>query len=104
MEVTIYSLTYRGQPGGPLHVSFEPHDPNSTLTVGRSEAAVTYFADTSISWPVATPGDAILERDEIGRLVLVWNCDGQRQQAGANEVLVFAQHGLRGFRCTSQPR
>jgi hypothetical protein len=104
VEVTIYGLSFRGEPSGLLHLSFEPHNPNSTFEiVDTNGRKAVYPAQTGIDWVVAAPEGAALERDDIGRTVLGWNLRGTRTQSTANTVLIFAEHGLHGFRIIREP-
>ena len=102
-KVTIYGLTFRGDPTGALHLAFEPQNPNSSFTVEKDGQRHTYPADTSMSWMIAAPEGSTLERDEIGRLVLAWSLYGKRTRSDANEVLSLARLGLHGFRVLRQP-
>lgn len=99
-EVKIYGLSF-GEPGGGVHLSFEPHNPHSTLTIDGKE----YRAQTGFDsdWMVAVPAGVAKERDEIGRLVLSWDLHGKRVQATASEVLSLAKLGLHGFRVLREP-
>ncbi|MCI0459792.1 MAG: hypothetical protein L0Z62_22815 [Gemmataceae bacterium] len=102
--VTIYGLIFRGEPSGALHLSLEPHDSHSTLTVESMGKRNVYPAETGIDWVVAAPEGAKLERDEIGRMVLAWNnLHGNRMQSSANEVWSLAKLGLHGFRFLREP-
>jgi len=103
-QVTVYGLIFRGEPSGALHLSLEPHDPHSTLTVESIGKRNVYPAETGIDWVVAAPERATLERDEIGRMVLAWNnLHGNRMQSSANEVWSLAKLGLHGFRFLREP-
>jgi len=100
MEVTVFGLTYGDNLA--LHLSLEPHDPNSTLTVGPPGPIVKYRADTSRSWGVAVPDGSVLERNEIGLMSLAWNFQGCRVRASANDVFSFADLGLHEFQFRRQ--
>ena len=102
--VPVYGLIFRGEPGGALHLSLEPHNPNSILTINDNMGQIQkYPADTSLSWIVAAPKSASQERDEIGRLVLAWDCRGNRVLSSANEVWSLAKLELHGFRFLHEP-
>jgi len=103
VEVTIYGLIYRGEPSGCLHLSLEPPNAQSTLTVESRGQRHEYPAQTGIDWVVAAPEGASLERDSIGRMVLAWNLHGNRTQSSANEVWSLAKLGLHGFRFLREP-
>jgi hypothetical protein len=103
VEVTVYGLVFRGEPSGGLHLSLEPHNPNSTLTVESNGIRNVYPAETGVDWTVAAPPGATLERDEIGRLVLVWDRNRTKMQADALEVWSMAKHGRNGFRFLREP-
>lgn len=103
VEVTVYGLVFRGEPGGVLHLSLEPHNPHSTLTVESNGTRHVYRAETGIDWVVAAPEGAKLERDAAGDMVLVWNFQGNRTESSANEVWSLAHLGLHGFRFLREP-
>lgn len=105
VDIPIYGMTFREGPGGSgaLHLSFEPHNPNTTLVVEKSGNRNNYPAETGIDWVVAAPEGSTLERDEKGLKVLAWNRNGVRRRSGAGEVWNFAKLGLHGFRFLSQP-
>jgi hypothetical protein len=102
-EVTIYGLVYKGEPPGALHLSLEPQNANSWLVVESMGQRHEYPADTSMHWVISVPGESTLERDDIGRLTLVWDLRGRRIQSDANSVWSFARHGLHGFRFVRGP-
>jgi hypothetical protein len=102
-EVAIYGLVYKGDPVRALHLSLEPQNPNSRLVIESGGQRHEYPADTSMSWVVVVPEESTLERDDIGRLTLVWDLRGRRIQSDANSVLSFARHGLHGFRFVRGP-
>jgi hypothetical protein len=102
MEVTIYGLSYKGDPTHLVHLSFTPHNPNSRMLVGR-EGEEEYPADTSMTWVVTVPEGSVLERDDLGRLVLAWDLDGGRIQSDAGEALVYARRGTYGFHIVREP-
>lgn len=101
-EVTIYGLGF-GEPGGALHLSFEPHNPHSTLTIDGKDGRKEYQAQTGIDWVVAAPEGAALERDETGMMTLAWTFHGGRRHSSASEVLALARLGLHGFRILREP-
>jgi hypothetical protein len=104
VKVTIYGMTFHeGPSGGALHLSFDPHNPNTKLVVEREGKRNEYPAKTGIDWVVAAPEGSTLERNELGLRVLVWNRNGTRRRSTANEVWSFAKLGLHGFRFLSQP-
>jgi hypothetical protein len=103
VTVPIHGMVFRGEPGGALHLSFEPHDPHSTLTVESVGERHEYPAETGIDWLVAAPEGAALERNEIGLPVLVWKPRGKRTESRANEVWSLANLGLHGFRFLRRP-
>ncbi|MBI1918690.1 MAG: hypothetical protein HYS12_28685 [Planctomycetes bacterium] len=103
VEVTIYGLVFRGDPVGALHLSFEPHNPHSKLTVGSRGERKEYPAQTGIDWVVAAPEGAKLERNTNGQRVLVWELHGNRMESSANEVWSLANLGLHGFRFLHEP-
>jgi hypothetical protein len=104
VEVTIYGMVFRSKPGGALepngalHLSFEPHNPNSTLTVESMGNRAVYEAETGIDSIVAAPEGATLERNESGQMVLAWDLHDNRVQSDANEVWALAKLVLHGFR------
>jgi hypothetical protein len=102
VKVTIYGLVFRGEPGGTLHLSLEPHNPHSKMMVEKMGQRIEYTAETGTDWIVAAPEGATLERDKFGRMVLAWNFRGNRS-SGANEVWSFAKLGLHGFRFLHEP-
>lgn len=102
-EVTIYGMSFRGEPGGALHLSFEPHNPSSELTVESGGQRTAYPAETGIDWLVAAPEGAALERDDNGRTALVWDLHGTPMKSSALEVWTFARLGLHGFRFLREP-
>jgi hypothetical protein len=103
MEVTIYGMIFDGEQPGPLHLSLEPHDPTSRLTVTRSNHRQEYPAKTGLDWVVAAPEGATLERDETGGKTLAWDFRGHREKSSANDVWTFAKLGLHGFRFLKIP-
>lgn len=103
VKVTVYGMIFRGERGGALHLSLEPHNPHSKLTVESGGHRNEYPAETGIDWLVAAPEGATLERDGTGRMVLVWNLHGHRMESSANEVWSFAKLGLHGFRFLREP-
>jgi hypothetical protein len=103
VKVTIYGMTFREEPSGCLHLSFEPHNPRSALVVESDKGSNKYRAETGIDWVVAAPEGSTLERNEFGQLVLAWDRNGRRRKARPNEVWSFAKSGLHGFRFLSQP-
>jgi hypothetical protein len=103
VEVTVYGMIFRGEPGGTLHLSFEPHNPHSRLTVENEGERREFPAETGIDWVVAAPEGASLEWDENRRLVLAWDLHGRRMQSGAHEAWTFAGLGLHGFRFLREP-
>jgi hypothetical protein len=98
-EVTIYGLIFRGDPSGSLHLSLEPHNPHSTLTIENN----VYPAETGIDWVVAAPKGATLERNDVRQIVLVWELRGNRMRSSANEVWSLAKLGLHGFLVLREP-
>jgi hypothetical protein len=98
VEVTVYGLVFRGEPGGALHLSLEPHNPHCSLTVESNGQRHVYPAAIGIDSIVAAPEGATLERDKAGEIVLAWDLHGNRIQSGANEVWSLAKLGLHGFR------
>lgn len=103
VKVTIYGMTFREEPSGCLHLSFEPYNLKITLVEEHNGNRKEYPAETGIDWVVAAPEGATLERDEFGQLVLAWNRNGTRRRFKPNEVWSFAKLGLHGFRFLSQP-
>jgi hypothetical protein len=101
--VPIYGLVFRGAPGSALHLSFEPHNPQSKLTVESMGKRNEYPAETGIDWEVAAPEGAKLERNDIGMTVLAWDLYGKRRQSSANEVWSLAKLRLHGFRFLREP-
>jgi hypothetical protein len=103
VQVTIYGLVFPGEPSGALHLSFEPHNPQSTLEVKSEGNSKVYQAETGIDWVVAAPWGATLEQDGNGQRVLTWDLHGNRVQSSANEVWSLAKLGLHGFRFLREP-
>jgi hypothetical protein len=103
VEVTIYGMVFRGEPSGCLHLSFEPQNPQSTLTVESKGQRKEYHAETGMDWIVAAPEGATLERNPYGQLVLVWDRHGKRVQSSASDVMSLAHCGLHGFRFLHEP-
>ena len=101
--VPIYGLIFRGEPGGVVHLSLEPPNPHSTLTVESRGERKEYPAETGIDWVVAAPEGARLERDYSRETVLAWDWLGNRTQSSANEVWTLAKLGLHGFRFLREP-
>jgi len=56
-EVTIYGLSYKGEPTGALFLSLELQNPNARLIVEEMGHRHEYPADTSTTWAVSVPGD-----------------------------------------------
>lgn len=102
VKVTVYGMVFRGS-GGALHLSLEPHNAHSKMIVEIEGKPYEYPAETGIDWVVAAPEGATLERDEIGRMVLVWDLHGRRMKSSANEVSSLAKLGLHGFRFLRSP-
>jgi hypothetical protein len=102
-QVTIYGMVFRGEPGGALHLSFEPHNPHGKLLVESDRKRNEYPAETGIDWVVAAPEGATLERDGRGLMELAWDFRGNRTRSSANEVWSLANLGLHGFRFLRQP-
>jgi hypothetical protein len=103
-EVTIYGLTFRGDPSGLLHLSLEPHNPHSKFITEGMGQINEYPAETGIDWVVAIPEGATLSRsNNIGLPEVVWNFRGNPMHSSANEVLSLAKLGLHGFRVLRQP-
>jgi hypothetical protein len=98
MEVTVYQLTFTGDPSGLLHFSLEPHSPNCEFRVGNPGQEAVYRADTSVSWLITAPTSSRLERDsETGMMMLVWNGDGREFHSQANTAFALAHSNFRGF-------
>jgi hypothetical protein len=55
VEVPIYGLVFDGDPRGVLHLSFDPHNPQSALEVESKGKRNVYPAKTGIDWVVAAP-------------------------------------------------
>jgi hypothetical protein len=102
-QVPIYGLFYKGEPHRALHLSLEPQNPDSRLVVENMGQRHEYPADTSMTWVASVPEGSTLERDDIGRLTLVWDLRGRRMQSNANEVWSFARNDLHGFRFVGGP-
>jgi len=98
MNVTIYGLSFVNEPSGLLHLSLEPHNPNSTFSVGQPPIIQTYKGDTSQSWVVVAPTGATPVPQPIHGLVLRWSLNGADHYSPANEVFSLARLGLHGFR------
>jgi hypothetical protein len=104
VQVPIYGLIFTGEPSGALHLSFEPHNPQSTLEVESKGDRKVYHAETGIDWFVAAPWGATLERNANGqRVVLAWDLHGKRVRSSANEIWSLARLGLHGFRFLREP-
>lgn len=103
VAVTIYGQTFRGEPSGCSYLALEAPNPHSTLMIESDGKRNEYPAQTGIEWVVAAPEGATLERNEIGRMMLIWNRHGKRQHSNANEVWSLAKLRLHGFRFLSQP-
>src|SRR5262249_13210081 len=103
VEVPIYGLIFRGEPSGALHLSFEPHNPHSRLTIESMGKHDEYPAETGIDWVAAAPEGAKLERNNMGMTALTWDLHGKRMQSSANEVWSLANLGLHGFRFLREP-
>jgi hypothetical protein len=103
IDITVYGLIYRGDPSRALHLSLEPHNPNSKMEEERDGKWQTYPAEVGHDWLVAAPEGSTQERDDLGLMVLSWNLRGRRIQSGANEVWSFAKLGMHGFRFLSEP-
>ncbi len=102
-RVTIYGLVYSGAPISALHLSLEPHNPNSRLEVGRNGNHDTYPAKTGLDWVVGAPEGAKLERNRIGLMELVWDFHGKPTRSSANEIWSLANLGLHGFSFLQEP-
>ena len=103
VQVTVYGMVFRGEPTGALHLSLEPNNPNTKLTVKSDGRSIEYPAETGLDWVVAAPEGSTLERDEIGRMVLAHDLHGHRTKSSANDVWSFAKLGLNGFRFVREP-
>ena len=103
VEVTVYGMAFGGEPGRALHLSLEPQNPHSKLTVESGGQCNEYAAETGIDWVVAAPEGATLERDEFRRRVLAWDLHGHGMRSDANEVWTFARLGMHGFRFLREP-
>ncbi|HWY87022.1 MAG TPA: hypothetical protein VNX28_09875 [Gemmataceae bacterium] len=99
VKITIYGLVFRGEPSGSLHLSFEPHNPNTRLEVESTE----YPAEIGIDWVVDAPEGATLVRDKAGMMELAWDFRGNRTCSSANEIWTLANLGLHGFRFLHEP-
>ena len=104
LELPIYGLLFRGEPSASLHLSLEPHNPQSTLSIESVGHRNIYPAETGIDWVVATPGGAMLERNGNGQKLLTWNLHGNPIQSTANEVWSLAKLRLHGFHFLREPR
>jgi hypothetical protein len=102
VDVPIYGLTFRGDPSGLLHLSFEPFSPNLKFVEGSGPTAKEYSAQTGLNWIIAAPAGAKLERGDTG-LALIWDLHGTPQHSSASEVLSLAKLGLHGFLIPRQP-
>ena len=102
VEVTIFGMVFEGYLDA-LHLSFEPHNPNSSLIVGEGERRQVYPAKTGIDFLVSAPEGARLARDEIGRTVLAWNLHDHPMESDANSVFSFAKLEMHGFRFLREP-
>lgn len=103
-EIPIYGLYYRGAPTHALHLALEEHNPNCRLVVEEGTGQRhEYPADTSMTWLVSVPKGSTRVRDEIGRLVLAWDRDGERVRSDANEVWSLARLGILGFEVVREP-
>ncbi len=103
VEVPVYGMTFRDAPSPALHLSLEPHNPHSKLTIESGGQRKEYPAETGMDWMITAPEGATLERDEHGMLILAWDLHGQRMKSNANEVWTFAKLGLHGFRFLRKP-
>jgi hypothetical protein len=103
VEVTIHGLTFRGDPSGVLHLSFEPPSPHSTFTIEGKDGRHEYPAEIGLDWVIAAPEGAVVERDERGPAVLAWDLHGRRMRSTANEVFSLAKLRLHGFRIVREP-
>jgi hypothetical protein len=103
VKITIYGMTFREEPSGCLHLSFEPHNPKTMLVEERNGQRNEYPAETGIDWIVAAPEGSTQERNQFGQLVLAWDRNGKRRRSTAREVWNFAKFGLHGFGFISQP-
>jgi len=99
VKITVYELTYRGDPMGTVHFALEPHNPNCSMIVDQTE----YPAQVGLDCTIAAPVGAKIERDKLGRKILEWDFHGKRTQSDANEVWSLANLGLHGFRILGQP-
>lgn len=98
-EIRIYGMRFRDAPIGFLDLSFDPHSPNSTLTVDGTP----YPAETGIDWVIAVPVSVRFETDAVGRKVLAWDWKGEPLRATAQNALSLAELGLHGFRLKHAP-
>jgi hypothetical protein len=103
VEVTVYGMVFREEPASALHLSLEPHNPHSKLTVESGGQRHEYPAETGIDWVVAAPEGATLERDELNRLALAWDLYGHAMRSSANEVWSLANLREHGFRFLHEP-
>jgi hypothetical protein len=97
MKVTVYGMIFKGAPSRALRLSWFPHLPNQQLTVGDGDAAITYHADTSLSWDIEAPEGSKMEKDIGGQDVLFCEYQGRRYKLTATQVYDFAPEGHLGF-------
>ena len=83
--------------------SFEKFKQQLAVEVANVGESVKHLAETGFEWVVAAPEGSKLERDEYGRMELVWVFRGIPKQSDANEVMALADLGLHGFRILSEP-
>ncbi|HEV3383707.1 MAG TPA: hypothetical protein VG097_02765 [Gemmata sp.] len=103
-KITIYGLTFLGDPSGLLHLSFEEQSPYGSFIVEENGTRKEYPAQVGLNWVVAIPEGAKLARkDAVGPLGLVWNFGRNSKESSANEVLSLAKLGLHGFRILRDP-
>lgn len=90
----IYFLEFKGDPSRVRSLAFEQQNPNALLTIGD----ICYSAEAGVDSIVSAPDGSVLERDELGRLVLRWPFRGRWKQSQASEAYSLARLGLNGFR------
>ncbi len=103
VQITIYGLVYRGEPNKSLHLSFEPHEPQTWLEVETLGKHAKYPGETGSDWVVAAPQGATLKREGDGQKVLSWDLHGKTMLSSANEVWSLANLQLHGFRFLHEP-
>ncbi|HEV3438394.1 MAG TPA: hypothetical protein VG122_13610 [Gemmata sp.] len=102
-EFTVYQLTFKDDPTGLIHFSFEADQGDGVLSYGPRECPKEYKANSEISCIVEAPDNAKIEIHPTLKIkVLTWDFDSRRPKSFAHQIVTFAKYNINGFRIAKQ--